>query len=65
MGFLRKHRGASGLGLACALPWWFAGALRSPYLRSLANAGPTRAIADAAATLALARRAEERSLPCL
>ena len=48
MGLLRKLRGAISLGLVWAIPWWFAGALLSPYLRTLANALPPRSIADAA-----------------
>lgn len=48
MGLLRKLRGAISLGLAWAIPWWFAGALLSPYLRTLAHAMPPRSIADAA-----------------
>ena len=48
MSFLHKVRGAIGLGLAWAVPWWLAGALLSPYLRSLANALPPQSIGDAA-----------------
>ena len=47
MGWLRRIRGAVGIGLAWAIPWWIVGAALSPYLRVLANAPPPRSLGEA------------------
>jgi hypothetical protein len=44
MTWLRRVRGALGIGLAWAVPWWIVGSLLSPYLRTLANASPPGSI---------------------
>lgn len=47
MTWLRRVRGAVGIGLAWALPWWIVGTALSPYLRSLAKAMPARSLGEA------------------
>jgi len=47
MTWLRRVRGAVGIGLAWAIPWWIVGTILSPYLRTLANAPPPQSIAGA------------------
>lgn len=47
MTWRRRIRGAIGIGLAWALPWWIVGTALSPYLRTLANAMPPRSLAEA------------------
>ena len=47
MTWLRRARGALGIGLAWAVPWWIVGTILSPYLRTLANAPPPQSIAEA------------------
>src|SRR5687767_12761556 len=46
MALLRRVRAAFALGVLWAVPWGVAGALLSPYLRTLANAGPPQTVAD-------------------
>ena len=47
MTWLRRARGALGVGLAWAVLWWIVGTILSPYLRTLANAPPPQSIAEA------------------
>jgi hypothetical protein len=47
MSWLRRVRGAVGIGLAWALPWWIVGTVLSPYLRSLAKAMPPGSLGQA------------------
>ena len=47
MTWLRRLRGARGIGLAWALPWWIVGTALSPYLRGLAKAMPPRSLGEA------------------
>jgi hypothetical protein len=47
MTWLRRVRGAVGIGLAWAFPWWVVGTAMSPYLRVLAKAIPPQSLGEA------------------